>query len=227
MLPIPDNLAYPIEEKTWGKSIDTLDEKNQTEEILNWHIARTLRGWNAMRITDRALWNDFHDEFNGWTLDIFKVANKTALKMLRLHVTTHGVWIRVGPGISVAKGLYDCLQEDTRHEWTKEDIEDHLKEHPDNFNSRWNPARDQSRIIRPKSPAALATTMNPPNLQPAQTAAVKPPVEPIDRKWDEARPTTFDKAQMDDHIQQQSGYGRFQQSLQDTPLPRMIEAMRR
>ena len=225
MLPIPDNLAYAIEEKTWGKSVDTLDEKNHTEEILNGHITCTLRAWTTMRITDRALWNDFHDEFNGWTPDIFKVANKTALKMLRLHLTTHGVWIRISPGISFAKGLYDCLHEETQHEWTKEDIENHLKEHPDNFNSRWNPARDQSRTIRPS--IARATTADPPDPQTAQATAVKPPIGPVDPRWDEERPTTFDKAQMDDHMQQQSGYARFQQSLQDTPLPRIIEAMTR
>ena len=107
-----------------------------------------MQAWNIMRITDRALWNDFHEEFNGWTLDTFKVANKTALKMLRLYLTTHGVWIRVRIGTSYAKGLYDCLQEVTQHEWTKEEIEDHLKEHPDNFNSRWNPARDRSPTVR-------------------------------------------------------------------------------
>jgi hypothetical protein len=44
-----------------------------------------------MRITDRALWKDFREEFNGWTLDTFKVANKTALKVLRLYLTTHRV----------------------------------------------------------------------------------------------------------------------------------------
>ncbi|KAJ6114229.1 hypothetical protein N7486_000007 [Penicillium sp. IBT 16267x] len=208
MLPIPDNLAYAIEEKTWGKSIDTLDEKNQTEEILNGHITCTLRAWNTIRITDRALWNDFHEEFNGCTLDIFKVANKTALRMLRLHLTTHGVWIR-----------------DTQHEWTKEDIEDHLKEHPDNFNSRWNPARDQSWTIRPST--TRATTVNPLNPQTAQNTAVKPPIEPVDPRWEEARSATLDTAHRDNHIQQQSNYGRFQQNLQDRLLPRMTEEITR
>ncbi|KAJ5082065.1 hypothetical protein N7532_011108 [Penicillium argentinense] len=227
MLPIPDNLAYAIEEKTWGKSVDTLDEKNQTEEILNGHITCVLRTWNTMRITDRALWNDFHDEFNGWTLDIFKGANKNALKMLRHHLTTHGVWIRVGPGISFAKGLYDCLQEVTQHEWTKEDIEDHLKEHPDNFNSRWNPARDQAPTIRPSSLAARATSVNPPIPQTPRNDVVKPHIGQIDQMWEEARSTPLDTAHIDNHIQQQSSYSAFQQNSQDIPLPRMIEAVMR
>ncbi|KAF7137004.1 hypothetical protein CNMCM5793_006755 [Aspergillus hiratsukae] len=207
MLPIPDNLAYAIEETTWGKSVDTLDKENQTEEILNGHITCILRAWTTMRITDLALWNDFKDEFNGWTLDTFKVANKTVLKMLRPHLTTHGVSIRIGPGISFAKGLHDCLQEDTQHEWTEEDIQDHLKEHPDNFTSRWNPARDQSRTIQPNPLSVRATTADPPNPRASQTTMAKPPIEPSDPRWNEDRLSTFDKAYMDDHVQQQPGHG--------------------
>ncbi|KAJ6050709.1 uncharacterized protein N7446_010818 [Penicillium canescens] len=227
MLPVPENLPYPIEEKTWGKSVDTLDEKNQTEGILNGHITCVLRAWKMMCITDRALWNDFREEFDGWTLDTFKVASKTALKMLRLHLTTHGVWIKVGIGISFAKGLYDCLQETNQHEWTKEDIEAHLKEYPDNFNSRWNPARGQSPTIRLNAPAARATPVNPPNPQTPRTNVEKPHIERSDQTWEEARAVTPDTAYMDNHIQQQSDYGRFQQSSSDMLLPRMIDAVTR
>jgi hypothetical protein len=77
----------------------------------------------------------------------------------------HGVWFKIGPGISFAKELHGCLQEDTQHKWTGKDIGDHLKEHPDNFNPRWNPARDQSRTIQPSPLSVRATTANPPNLQ--------------------------------------------------------------
>ncbi|KAJ6019518.1 hypothetical protein N7522_001585 [Penicillium canescens] len=140
------------------------------------------------------LWNDFREEFNGWTLDTFKMANRAALKMIRIHLTTHGVWIRVGPGISYAKGLYDCLQEVTQHEWTKEEIEDHLKEQAGNFNSRRNPARDQSPTIRPSAPAARATSVNPPNPRTLRTDVAKPHVGRIDKREDEARFATLDTA---------------------------------
>ncbi|KAJ5743510.1 hypothetical protein N7533_010612 [Penicillium manginii] len=147
-----------------------------------------------MRITDRALWNDFREEFNGWTLGTFKVANRAALKMVRIHLTTHGVWIRVGPGISYAKGLYDCLQEITQQEWTKEDIEDHLKERADSFNSRRNPARDRSPTIQPNAPAARATSVDPSNPQTLRTDVAKPHVERIDQRKEEARFATLDTA---------------------------------
>lgn len=227
MMPIPDNLGYAIEEKTWGKSVDTLDERNQTEGILNGHITCVLRTWNMMGITDRALWNDFREEFDGWTLEIFKVANRAALKMLRFHLTTHGVWIRGGIGISFAKGLYDCLQEVTQHEWTDEEIEDHLKNHPDNFNSRWNPARGQSPTIRPNAPATRATPVNPLNTQTSRTNVEKPHIERVDQGWEDVRSATFDTPYTDDHIQQQSNYSKFHPNPEDIPLPRMIESMTR
>ena len=224
---IPDNLGYTIEEKTWGKSVDTLDEKNQTEGILNGHITCVLRTWNMMGITDRALWNDFHEEFNGWTLDIFKVANRAALKMLRFHLTTHGVWIRAGVGISFAKGLYDCLQEVTQHEWTTEEIEEHLKEYPDNFNSRWNPTRDHAPTIRPSSLATRAASVNLPTPPTPQEDIVKPHIGQIDQRWEGARSTTLDPIHVDNHIQQRPSHGEFQQNSQEIPLPRMIEAVTR
>jgi hypothetical protein len=69
--------------------------------------------------------------------------------------------------------------------------------------------------------------MNQPDPRITQATAVKPPIEPVDLIWDEDIPTTFDKAQMDNHIPQQSSYTRFQKSLQDTLVPKMIEAMTR
>ncbi|KAJ6039209.1 hypothetical protein N7460_007241 [Penicillium canescens] len=193
-MPIPDNLGYAIDEETWQKSIDTLDEKNQTEGILNGYITCVLRTWNMMGITGRGLWNDFREEFNRWTLDTFKVANRAALKMIRIHLTAHGVWVRVGPGISYAKGLFDCLQEVTQHEWTKEEIEDHLKEQAGNFNSRRNPARDQSPTIRPSAPAARATSANPPNPQTLRTDVAKSHVGRVDQREEEATFATLDTA---------------------------------
>jgi hypothetical protein len=90
-MPIPDNLGYAVNEETWQKSINTLDKKNQTEKILNGYITCVLRTWKLIGITKRGLWNDFREEFNGWTLDTFKVANRAALKLIRIHLTTHGV----------------------------------------------------------------------------------------------------------------------------------------
>jgi hypothetical protein len=143
----PDNLGYPIDKETWRRTVNPLEEEYQTEGILNGYITRVMQGWDNQQINDIALWKDFRDEFDGWTLDIFKLASKGALKVLRIYLTTHGVWIKEASGISFAKVLHDCLGENTRHEWTKEEIDQHLDIHPGNFNSRWNPRNSQPRTL--------------------------------------------------------------------------------
>ncbi|KAJ5554994.1 hypothetical protein N7461_003464 [Penicillium sp. DV-2018c] len=147
--------------------------------------------------------DDFRDEFKGWTQDMFKVPSKWALKIIRLHLTTHGVWIRRDPGVSPAKGLYDCLQEDTQHEWSKEEIEAHLEIHPDDFNSGWNPARVQSRSNQPATGrATILSTLNHPTSSTAE-------------------------AQIDDHIHPQPRYYRSEQDRQDRTLLKRIVAIAR
>jgi hypothetical protein len=82
-----------------------------------------MQQWTKQRFTDIALWEDFRDEFSEWTFDVLKLASRNALKTLRVYLTTHGVWIRKTAGTSFAKVLRDCIEEETRHEWTKEEIE--------------------------------------------------------------------------------------------------------
>jgi hypothetical protein len=119
----PDDLGYTIDETTWNKEVDPLREENQTKEILNGHITWVMQQWTKQRFTDIALWEDFRDEFSEWTFDVLKLASRNALKTLRVYLTTHGVWIRKTAGTSFAKVLRDCIEEETRHEWTKEEIE--------------------------------------------------------------------------------------------------------
>jgi hypothetical protein len=191
----PDNLGYPIDETTWGKSIDPLEKENQTEEILNGYITRVIQQWSSQQTVDILLWQEFRDDFDKWTLDLFKTASRGALKALRSYLLTHGVWIRKTSGVSFAKVLHECLDEDTRHEWTKEEIEDHLKLYSNNFNSRWNPAGSQSRTAyqMPSTPQMTQGTA----VQPSN-AAVNPQStqdQPISQPRSTINPTTtFDQA---------------------------------
>jgi hypothetical protein len=132
----PPDLSYPIDEATWNKSIDPLKEENQKAEILNGYITHVMQFWINRRFKDIALWEDFRDEFSEWTIDVLKLASRNALKELRVYLTTHGVWIRKTTGTSFARVLQDCIDEETRYEWTKEEIEEHLKLHPGEFDSR-------------------------------------------------------------------------------------------
>jgi hypothetical protein len=150
-----DNLGYLIDETTWNKSIDPLKEENQKTEILNGYITQAMQFWTNQRFKDIALWEDFRDDFNEWTFDIFKIVSRGALKALRVYLTTHGVWIRKTSGTSFAKVLQDCLDEETRYERTKEEIEEHLELHSGDFNSRWNPTNG-----RPRTPSQTLSTLS-------------------------------------------------------------------
>jgi hypothetical protein len=198
----PDNLGYPIDTETWRRTVNPLEEENQKEGILNGYITRVIQGWSNQRINDIALWEDFRDEFEGWTPDIFKLASRGALKVLRIYLTTHGVWVKTASGTSFAKVLHDCLEEDTRHEWTKEEIEQHLRMHPGNFNSRWNPGSSQSQTAyqMPSTPQiSQATAVQPStvNLQLTQDQPISQPRSTTDAS------TTFDQASTHSHQQPQ------------------------
>jgi hypothetical protein len=78
----PDDLSYPVDKTKWGKSIDPFKKENQTEGILNTYIAQVIQFWTDHPIIDIALWEDFRDEFDGWTVDILKLASRNALKAL-------------------------------------------------------------------------------------------------------------------------------------------------
>jgi hypothetical protein len=80
------------------------------------------------------------------------MVSRNALKTLQTYLTTHRVWVKGVSGVSFAKVLYECLQEETRHEWTKEEIEEHLKTYPNDFNSRWNPKQLQNNYSAPNYP---------------------------------------------------------------------------
>jgi hypothetical protein len=138
----PPDLSYPVDDATWNKTIDPLKKENQKEEILNGYITHVIQFWINHRFRDGALWEDFRDEFGQWTFDVLKLASRSALKAIRVYLITHGVWIRKTAGTSFAKVLQDCLDEETRHEWTREEIEDHLKLHLGDFDSQWNPIND-------------------------------------------------------------------------------------
>jgi hypothetical protein len=81
------------------------------------------------------LWEDFRDEFSEWTFDVLKLASRNALKTLWVYLTTYKVWIRKTAGTLFAKVLQDCIKEETRHKWTKEEIKEHLELYRGHFDS--------------------------------------------------------------------------------------------
>ena len=71
------------------------------------------------------LWNIFHEDFEGFTVDLFGKANRIALRELREYLVVHVVWVRPPRGsISYAKVFYECLNKESPAEWTPERLRD-------------------------------------------------------------------------------------------------------
>jgi hypothetical protein len=80
--------------------------------------------YNQKKYTDYNLWEEFQEGFEGWTVELFNVASREAIKDLRTYLLEHGVWVEERKGrISYAQTLVDILEEEEPHEWTDEDFQ--------------------------------------------------------------------------------------------------------
>jgi hypothetical protein len=71
------------------------------------------------------LWYTFCKDFEGIIVDIFDIAQWTALRELWEQLVIDRVWVKpIRGSISYAKALYDCLSEAVPSEWNEE----HIKE---------------------------------------------------------------------------------------------------
>ncbi|KAI1006879.1 hypothetical protein K3495_g1347 [Podosphaera aphanis] len=152
MIP-PPVTTYSIDKEAWGTPFNPDDANQQKKPIVNGYITLMILKYDISKYTDSLLWKDFREDFEGWSLENFKIGNRTALKKLRDHLITHGVWIRAQAGsISYAKVLYECLENDEQHQWTEREINDHLLEYRGLFDSHWNPRLSYDQNLITKNP---------------------------------------------------------------------------
>src|SRR5271170_5397327 len=94
-----------------------------TEGIVNGYIARMMIYYYKGCREGEDLWYTFREDFEGVTMDILNIAQRTALRELREQLVVQGVWVKPARGsTSYAKALHDCLTEDTLAEWTEERV---------------------------------------------------------------------------------------------------------
>jgi len=112
------------------KSFDPENAEHHTEEIVNGYINCMLACYRTIykNRKNEDLWQIFHEDFEGFTFDIFKLGHRVAVRELREQLVMQGVWVK-GPrgSISYAKTLQDCLDETTPAEWTEEAIKERNK----------------------------------------------------------------------------------------------------
>jgi len=122
---IPPGLRYTVDEARWGKSFDPTNTEHHTEEIINGYITCMLACYRTDNRKDEDLWQIFHEDFEGFTYEIFKIAHRVALRDLREQLVSQGVWVKGAKGsTSYAKVLQECLEEETPYEWTEAEIKE-------------------------------------------------------------------------------------------------------
>ena len=125
---IPPGLRYTVDEARWGKSFDPTNTEHHTEEIINGYITCMLACYRTDNRKDEDLWQIFHEDFEGFTYEIFKIAHRVALRDLREQLVSQGVWVKGAKGsTSYAKVLQECLEEETPYEWTEAEIKEKRK----------------------------------------------------------------------------------------------------
>src|SRR4051812_34284725 len=124
MIPILDNLEYAVDPDFWGLSFNPEDEEQHVPKTINTYIAWLQECYDLHDREGEDLWETFREDFEGFTLDLFKVATRPAVRGLRDYLVRHGVWVKPSAGaLSYAHVLYECLHEETRADWTEEALE--------------------------------------------------------------------------------------------------------
>jgi hypothetical protein len=93
MMQIPPDLSYEVDKERWGKSFDPINTKHHTEEIVNGYITCMLACYRTIykNRENEDLWQIFHEDFEGFTFDIFKLGHRVAVRELREQLVTQGV----------------------------------------------------------------------------------------------------------------------------------------
>ncbi|KAI0997170.1 hypothetical protein K3495_g11017 [Podosphaera aphanis] len=133
-------VAIAIDTKLSGMEIDVKDEENLAPELIDTHIVDCLEFYESNNKFDKALLNQFKEDFEGWTANLFKIANKNIRRELKDRLKNSGVY--VGGRGQVPDQLYYLLKCDECPPWPKDELESHMQKGY-NFETRcYNPNFD-------------------------------------------------------------------------------------
>jgi hypothetical protein len=126
---------------TVGKDFD-VDGTENTPQRINTYIINCIEGYELTDNIDDLLYDDFTDDFEGWTEPLFAQADKTVRTALKNHLRDQGLY--VGGKSKVTQQLIDLLNNGKVPEWPEEDLDRQRKAKKKNFRSHtFNPGFDQ------------------------------------------------------------------------------------
>ena len=74
---------------------------------------------------DRDLWDQFKEDFTGFTEEILKACHQPTIYKLRTFLRDHGVWVLEHKNTSVAKSLSNTIKEEDYIRHTRIELLDH------------------------------------------------------------------------------------------------------
>jgi hypothetical protein len=91
MVKIPPDLNFKVDKEHWGEAFDPTKKEHITEGIINGYIARIMICYRKSCREGEDLWHTFREDFEGVTVDILNIAQRTALRELREQLISQGV----------------------------------------------------------------------------------------------------------------------------------------
>ena len=111
-----DWLAKPENKDQWPDGFDPINKEKDEKDAFVRHKCWV---YNQSWLQDSDLWEQFKEDFDKWTAQLFDEVNKTHLRNLRSALRKYGVWVHKSnrpPKLNDA--LYKCLQEEEPTAWT-------------------------------------------------------------------------------------------------------------
>ncbi|RKF64514.1 hypothetical protein GcM3_131021, partial [Golovinomyces cichoracearum] len=151
------NRTLPLEISCLERHIDTklfnAPKLNPASEsansvILHTFIARKLRWYVENNYMGGQLWENYQDDFEDWSIDMFKDCEKEVIHCLRDTLARRGVYIPRGSDRrKLFYKLFEILKENELHKWTKEEIQTQI-EYGGGFLGNYRPSLAQISTVR-------------------------------------------------------------------------------
>ena len=115
MAPLVEHTEYVYNKDKWGRRFNLEDEDDLNEETINRFIMLYIKFYEKKGYDDMVLWEYFKQDFEGWTKDMFLIANGNLFWDLRDHLQAYGCWVRKDSK-SITGNIEKLLKEKEQHE---------------------------------------------------------------------------------------------------------------
>ena len=171
--------GYQIDEDNYQATFNPKDPEHLEELRINGYLAMLIEVYKDSGRKNRRLLELFQEDFEEFTIDIFAIANRVALRKFRETLLVLGVYVKPARGVSYARVLYDCFIAEDLAEWTSEGIQERRAltgEKPETTPMQ-SPRAEQSVIPPQQQQQALPLPNTvPPNTMPTPNT-VPPPTD--------------------------------------------------